>query len=1018
MTRPSEDPGFGDLGRHIEDFANHTRKAVRASQKFRSHLEEAAAWSEDAAPITRTPADPAVAMRAVDQFARTHRLDRTDLVGAYFAHHHLRCQATMAQSLLETRDDDPSQYIARYHQAYSVADQTRSKWIASLLDLTIKVAAPELAARDFVAFNVGALIDHEDVDLAFVVRTPAAREAMSRSFSVVSRVFLRFASKIQLFLTEQLSTPRVSAMVDEYEELLEAPQRHVVSVMQLLGSQYLCGDKSLAKALDERVIHRYYAGQGSPIAHEGFLRSVSQELRFFLQPNPVPGVLSPKREIYIPSKLATTAVRVIHGVHDPRPSSALRSVAERDPELRETYFNLADAFVQNEVLRALMFLYVFQADEFDLIDPDIRNASGRVAQLLGLGESARKTADDRLMGMYTEVRTRALRALATLLAKIDLHLVRVSTFRRLVKHHEELRNAGENLAVRLVEALEDYRGSVFWDEVVELLATDRDLGDRFVSDFQALPKDEAAHVASRYVVAMTDDATSLVEFLCLLTLKDRHAAGQIGKGKAGPTALAFWDQLIGLLSRNRGTLERFVHRLDAETSTESLLRLCYAYLPNRTGALADLIETNLDSKRSSRVARALRSMIVLVHHHSNAIGRVERRVLARSPEFITRVNDPRRLKDLSTELVQEAAREPWPRAQVELLGDAFDVVTLSSAMSAILEGAPAARDTEFTHAVDQYVRELFKACFREVREKSPLFGRYRPGSKVAIYATGGYGRKEAFGGDWDYIAVVDEMDRGLKKFFGKVIQRVSAAMTRRGLHPHNRFSDHFNEYVTSIPEMAAHLQRRTPETFIDEAEVLEARFVLGDPVTARRFNDDIRSLVTETNADPFIREVLNELRVRRDQPPVGLNLKLAPGGLREIHLLWLAVRVFAHLPGPLTPELIPQASELLPDSRGDLRFLLVANAELRRARELYRLAVAFDDTIEPDQIVATANDLAPLRRAGVRGDYQRELTKLLQAASLRVDRVVTEIERKLPRTTDRRVEPTDAERRLDGKTSS
>ncbi|MEL7372606.1 MAG: hypothetical protein AAFN74_27015, partial [Myxococcota bacterium] len=342
------------------------------------------------------------------------------------------------------------------------------------------------------------------------------------------------------------------------------------------------------------------------------------------------------------------------------------------------------------------------------------------------------------------------------------------------------------------------------------------------------------------------------------------------------------------------------------------------------------------------------------------------------------------------------------------LGDAFDVITLGSALVAILEGAPADRDAAFTHAVDQYVRELFKACFREVRDKSPMFSRYRPGSKVAVYATGGYGRGEAFGGDWDYIAVVDEPDRGLKKFFGKVIQRVSAAMTRRGLHPHNRLSDHFNEYVISISELTEYLKQRTPETFIDEAEILEARFFLGDPATDRRFNEEIRSLVTQTNAPAFIDDVLTELRVRRKHPPVGLNLKLAPGGLREIHLLWLAIRVFAKLPGPLTPDMIGIAAEALPESLGDLRFLLVANAELRRARELYRLAIAFDDTIETQEMVLTAADLAPLRHAGVRGDYQRELGKLLKAASIRVDRVIAEIERKRNSIDQQRIKASDA----------
>ena len=45
---------------------------------------------------------------------------------------------------------------------------------------------------------------------------------------------------------------------------------------------------------------------------------------------------------------------------------------------------------------------------------------------------------------------------------------------------------------------------------------------------------------------------------------------------------------------------------------------------------------------------------------------------------------------------------------------------------------------------------------------------------VAIFATGGFGRGEAFGADWDYLAIVDENDPGRKKFFGKVLQRLEA----------------------------------------------------------------------------------------------------------------------------------------------------------------------------------------------------------------------------------------------------
>lgn len=987
------DPCFKKLGREIERFANHTRKLLRASQRHREKLIAASAWSEGAAPLDAAPESPARAMRAIDKFARVHRENRTALFGAYFAHHYLRTQAETARDLLrESFNTDPGHRVLTCHRIYVEAERTRRDWIAALLDLSIAAAAPDLSKRDYVAFNVGALTDHEDVDLAIVVRSIEARDALARGFSLVAKTFLRYASKVQLFLTEQFSTPRTGALLDEYAELLERPTRSVVSVMQLLGSQFLCGDKALARSLDDRVIINYYAGQGRPIAHEGFLRSVMHELRYYLSPPMVPGVLAPKREIYVPTKLATSAMRVIHGVHDPLPCHALAKMAEVDVEHAKTYTQLADAFVQNEILRTLMSLYVFQADEFDLSDDDIRTASHRVALLLGLGASARRSAEDRLMGAYTEIRGRALDCVAKLQEQIDTHLMRVSTFRQIVEKDRAL-TAGseENFVLGLLSALENYKGSVFWDEVVELIAQSRRTAERFTDDFGRIPIAHRAKVAQRYVDMMAEDAAALIEFLVYVAQRDQEERIE---GDAA-TATWMWSAMMAHLESSEVALERLTQRLDTEATADALYRLAVAYSPRQIAKLADTIEAADTSTRGARVVRALRSVIVLAYHRSNAVGRISTRVLARAPDFLTRLGDARRLKDLASEINQQAAHERRPQQQIELLGDAFDVAVLRAALIAILEGAPAARDEEFTGAVDIYVRELFKACFREVRQRSPMFQHYRPGSRIAVYATGGYGRGEAFGGDWDYLAVVDRDDRGLKKFFGKVLQRVSGAMTRRGLHPHNRFTEHFNAYVVSIPELVDYFKNRSSETFIDEAEILEARFFLGDPVVARGYNEEVRDLVSKHNGAAFVRDILDELEDRRTSLPQTLNLKLGAGGLREIHLLWLAIRIIADLPGPLVPELLGMAADLLPECRSDLRFLMLANADLRRARDLYRLVVAFDDSMVPEEIVEIAKDLAPLRLAGVRGDYAQELERLLQASAQRIDRVAHEIRRRM-----------------------
>ncbi|MCK6547214.1 hypothetical protein L6R52_15290 [Myxococcota bacterium] len=982
------DPDFKKLGREIARFANHTKRLVAASQKHRRILEAASMWSEGTAPLDRRPESPLAALRAIDDFARHRRDDRAQLLGAYFAHHHLRNQAELARQLLrEALGTDPKRRVASCHRAYAQADAERTEWVAGLLELVIAASAPGLSESEYAAFNVGALTDHEDVDLAIVVASEEAGQALARGFTNVSKTFVRFASRIQLFLGEQLERSAAGATVEEYEQLLEHPGEKVVAITQLLGAQFLCGSRELERTLEDHVCFELYAGRGSPLVHQTYLRKVAAELKHFLSPGSVPGVLSPKREIYLPSKLVVAAMRVIHGVSEPRIVRALELLALEDPEHAQDYHTLSDAFVQNEVLRALLFLYVSPSETLDVADETVRSCSRRVATLLGLGASARRTPEIRLAGAYADLRAQAHRSIAAISTSITRHLGRVSSLRQVFEQRDLLYDARENVAVRLLDTLESYHDSVFWDEAVELIASTPETGRRFVEGLSILGPRARAKVVRRYVELMSEDAAALIELLVFV-------ATEVEGRDHAP---AFWRAMLEILRESPDRLARFVARLDGEERSEALYRLAAAHPPASLAALADLVERGRDTPRAARVARALRSALVLVHHSSHALGRLSSRVLGRTPELLERIGDPRRLKDLSQELLAQSARELVPREQMELVGDAFDVARLRASLTSVLDALPPSRDADVSASADLYVRELFKACFRDVHARSPIFEHYRPGIGVALYVTGGYGRGEAFGADWDYFAVVDGDDRGLKKFFGKVLQRVESELARRGLPAHNRFSGHFNAYVASLPELLGYFAGRTAETFIDEAEVLESRFLLGDPVVARRFEERIVGHVLRENGRTFVGDILGELRSRRARPPARLNVKLSPGGLREIHLLWLALRVHVGLPGPLVPALLPLVTRALPGHARELRFLMGAADVLRRVRDLYRLVVAIDDAIEPERLVHIARDLAPLARAGLGPDFAPWLEGVMVRVAARVDVVAAELERRVGR---------------------
>lgn len=990
QTILTHDPNFGRLGREIARFANHTQRFVRASQTFRDALQDACEWSNGVATLAETPVDVRAAFDAIDNFARKRRKNRAHLAGAFFAHHYLRQQAESSRRLLRASfQADPSQRLQLCREVYIESGAMRRAWVGALLEKSLRALAPDLSPTQYVALNVGALTDHEDVDLAVMVADAEAQEALARGFAGVAKTFVRFASKIQMFLTEGFAQPTAGGLLSEYGQLLEDPARNVVSATQLLGAQLLCGNEELFDQLRQEVTSKYFAGTGNPLIHEGYLRALMAELKAHLRHETAPGVLAPKREVYVPAKLACTGARIISNVDTPLVPLALEQLAQLDPALSETYEELADVFVQVEVLRALVFLYVFAGDELALSDEVGRTAIRRVALLFGLGESARRTPEDRLLGTYVDLRSRASTAVKLLSRGFERHLERVSTFRRVVDVERGDGKGPPSIVRHLLDALERHRGSVFWDDVVDLITGSPERRTRFLSEVESLNEEAKRDVARRYITLMVDDAAPLIEFLVFLATRGSEES---------ETPQVFWDALLDSLSAP-GATDAFLERLVVESKTEALFRLATAYPPQRVASFADFIEQQDPTMRSARAVRTLRSVVYLVHHRSNAIGRIANRVLARTPEFLRRLGDTRRLKALSNDILESAALEPDPRNQIEILGDSFDVAVLRASLVGILEGAPSARDHEFTGAVDRYVRELFKACFREVRQRSPMFEFYRPGFGVALFATGGYGRGEAFGGDFDYIAVVDAADGGLRKFFGKVLQRMSMEMTRRGLHPHNRHTDLFNSWAVSVPELVEHMKTREAESFIDEAEVVEARFCLGDAALAQAFTEQVKGLVLGPHRRLFIRDVLDEIRNRRPWVPEALNLKEGRGGLRELHLLFLAVRAFARTDGPFMAASIDHVEPLLPGHREDLEFLVSAHHELRRFRELYRLSVAFDDELQVERLEEVARDLAPLRRAGVRGSILARIEHLMREVSSATERVSAAILRALSKET-------------------
>lgn len=978
----AHDPAFRPFGSEIQRFANHNQRRLHDALAARELLLRADEDAGGEAPLHKTPKVIETAIAAIIRFALSQGHSASQLVGAYVLHHFLREQGALAERVLiaSAQSNCRSEEL---RQAFFLTLSERKAWIQALLKACLKLSVGDLKARDYAAFNVGSLLDYEDVDLALVARTRIAQRRLDQGIRLVRSVFLRYASRIQLFLSEQISEDHAAPQLWQYEELLEPARSSVVSMTQLLSLDFLAGSPGLSLGLHHRVVEAHYAQTGNPITHEGFLRMALSELALLLKANGESFEIAPKQEVYIPSKLVVAALRVIHGVTEPQPALALAHLARKDPSRRTEYRHLEEALIESELLRTLMFVYVLPSDRFDLSDPAVVDNSRRVGEILGLAPGPKLGA--RLFEHYLALKAKALSAITILNRDIEAHLDDVSTFKRLLCRLSQTPSEPSEasaLPLQLLAGLRAYHTGVFWDEVVRRIALEH--AGSFARGLRRLSRARLQSTAKDYIQMMIHDVSALLDFFLYLLRSDGEYLPEHPGGVE--LTLVFWEALRQEFIDRPGKLKILVQGVNLDDDASRLYTVALQSPPQYLSELTNLIEAKVKSHRGQRTVRALRSMLILAHHRSHGVAHSIRRALKKHPALLRRLGSARRFEDLILAVKTPSSEQESPQAQLERLGDALDLSFVKGLLEEVLQ-VPS--ELSFVDAMDRYLPAALRLSFAILIERDPERFQGLDTDAFALFSTGGYGRREAFGGDWDYFAITERRDPESQLFWGRALQLVSAAMMRRGIYAHNRFSDHFGSYVMAFDELKTHLSTRGPETFIDEAELLEGRLLFGDPGLAQRFETEIRRPVYESSAHRFAEDVIREIKARRrEYSYIQDNPKSAAGGLRELNLSLLAIRVVFGIQDTPNDDLASDPRLRALNCPACLRALLQHRRYLFRLREVYRLTVAYEDQIDARAFRRVGRDLKPLLDLGLTGDFAEALHERLEISAKAIDRTL------------------------------
>jgi UTP:GlnB (protein PII) uridylyltransferase len=197
--------------------------------------------------------------------------------------------------------------------------------------------------------------------------------------------------------------------------------------------------------------------------------------------------------------------------------------------------------------------------------------------------------------------------------------------------------------------------------------------------------------------------------------------------------------------------------------------------------------------------------------------------------------------------------------------------------------------------------------------------------------------------------------------------------------------------VTTFNQIRDLFDNPDDTTFIDMSQLMSGRRIVG----SKRFDADLKQQIIEpyilARRDDYIRRLAREIRSRHRAVDQGLisrmNVKETKGGLRDIELLLLCLEARCNLWMPVSLDLHEPLREKLPHRTADLIQLFQAFTYLKHRRDLYRLTVAAEDEMLPDETGQMARILGygdePEKTAG----NQRMIDEYL-ATTARVEQVV------------------------------
>jgi hypothetical protein len=946
-------------------------------------LEEVRLWT--ASPSVATEIETILGL------GRT-REERLSDLGCYFAlqilQQNLGSLAVLRFQVRTSGDRHPV-----YHRFLRRSGDAFETLVAAYAGRVLQIFLGDDERPEFVLCAVGTKYHQDDVDIGVIDDGDPSRINLHRAVGRLSNEMLRRASEAHLYISEHVGKDLYCASIPEYHELLDREIQDFIVIGEMLAARPLIGSRRLFEDFRRQITSRYiFQKESESRFHEGYLRGILGEIRSLRLGSVSSKGVHLKNDGLRLIQSLVFAMRTVAGVTEPDLLKSIDILREVRPEYRGILNELERTLVFLETFRLLYQLLVGEQEDVPLLGPEDFASLRPIAEAMGYADTGPVSAEHTVLVRWLEHVERVREISDRIVPVIAAHFSRISTvLRRLAPRSdpEEPAPPKANLALDLAEVFAFQRGTRYWDDLLEALEADDCLFLRaLVEDLGRLSSEERAGVIEE--IARWSRG-SFVSGIRLLLILKRHGRKVGDPGLFDEIASVMTGMMDGSPDEQR-RLATVFRRYPQLVSPFVL-----ALRPEHVQRFEDIMEGEMIVEGMA----PWRDRLVILAGHSRRSSRYFKRYLERVTERLPMVaahlEEPAELHMLAKGLMADAELTEDRTERDRLLGEFYDIEFLRGGLST-LAGTPHAEiGDSFTRFTDQFVEAAFDLAKQEIEHEE---GEHRDlHDLLAVYATGGHARGQAYDDDYDLLAILASDDPGDLVYANWLVSRLNRKLVRRGLIPHHRCVDWIGRFIVTFEDLREHLDSDEPDIFIDQCQLLGARRVVGSRVFEERLLRRVREPLIFRRSRAFLEAVRKEVDSRRKErthgDPRALNIKEDPGGLREIEMTALASKAVLGLRETSAAETLNRARVPWLAAHKAVDALCGIMAFLNHVRAGYRLTVAASDIIELDQLDETARIVGEGKRAGTR------LALKLQSEMARASRAVDEVLAKLAETDPR-----------------